>query len=181
MSSAHEGAAAAFAAAAHRDQVRKYTGEAYIVHPAAVVLVARKYITIEGVCGAWLHDVVEDTPITLGDIEQHFGRRVREIVSGLTSWSKHPEAPKELAALNRAKRKEADLGFLAKQDSEIQTIKYADLIDNTRTIAQYDRDFARVYLYEKSRLLEAMQLGRKELRDLAFAVLKAAEVALELE
>lgn len=63
------------ATAAHEGigQVRKYTGEPYINHPAAVAeLVSSVPHTPEMLAAAWLHDTVEDTPITLLDIELNF-------------------------------------------------------------------------------------------------------------
>lgn len=64
-----------FATAAHGavGQVRKYTGEPYINHPAEVVQIVRSVQhTPDMIAAAWLHDVVEDTAVTLEDIEQHF-------------------------------------------------------------------------------------------------------------
>jgi len=58
----------------HTKQVRKYTGEPYINHPAEVVELVRSVPHTEAMlCAAWLHDVVEDTPATLRSIEYLFG------------------------------------------------------------------------------------------------------------
>ena len=151
-----EGRAAAFAACHHDSQIRKYTGEPYIVHPARVAGLVRGLVTEDGLCAAWLHDVVEDCGIDLEQIGRLWGPRVRAIVSGLTSWSKHPDAPPSLKGQSRKVRKAADLDFLAGQDAEVQTIKVADLIDNTESIVANDHDFARVYLPEKEALLAVL-------------------------
>lgn len=100
-----EGRAAEFAARAHATQKRKYSDEPYIVHPCAVVQIARPFVTEDGLCAAWLHDVVEDCGIQLDRIRSEFGKRVCEIVSGLTSWTKHPDAPEADRLGNRAERK----------------------------------------------------------------------------
>lgn len=69
--------ARSYAKQAHEEvqQRRKYTGDPYIVHPAAVAnLVSTVTSDVEMICAAWLHDVVEDTSKTLDDIEQEFGK-----------------------------------------------------------------------------------------------------------
>lgn len=73
---------------AHKDQRRK-SGEAYIFHPIAVAKVVASKIGLDAVsiAAALLHDVVEDTPYTLQDIERMFGESVARIVDGLTKIS----------------------------------------------------------------------------------------------
>jgi (p)ppGpp synthase/HD superfamily hydrolase len=67
------------------DQRRKYTNEPYINHPAAVAELVRSVPhTEEMLCAAWLHDVVEDTPCTLIEVEQTFGMEVACLVEMLT-------------------------------------------------------------------------------------------------
>ncbi|RIV45272.1 RelA/SpoT family protein [Flagellimonas pelagia] len=70
---------------AHKDQRRK-SGEAYIFHPIAVAKIVASKIGLDAVsiAAALLHDVVEDTPYTLADIERMFGETVAKIVDGLT-------------------------------------------------------------------------------------------------
>src|SRR5690606_39833252 len=72
---------------AHKDQRRK-SGEAYIFHPIAVAKIVASKIGLDAVsiAAALLHDVVEDTPYTLGDIERMFGEtRSEEHTSELQS------------------------------------------------------------------------------------------------
>ncbi|RDY61057.1 RelA/SpoT family protein [Flagellimonas nanhaiensis] len=73
---------------AHKDQRRK-SGEAYIFHPIAVAKIVASKIGLDAVsiASALLHDVVEDTAYTLGDIERMFGETVARIVDGLTKIS----------------------------------------------------------------------------------------------
>ncbi len=73
---------------AHKDQRRK-SGEAYIFHPIAVAKIVASKIGLDAVsiAAALLHDVVEDTPYTLQDIERMFGETVARIVDGLTKIS----------------------------------------------------------------------------------------------
>ena len=76
-----------FAKAAHLavGQKRKHTGEDYIVHPTAVALTVKNVgLADEYIAAAFLHDVVEDTHITLSQIKESFGEKVHDIVRALT-------------------------------------------------------------------------------------------------
>jgi (p)ppGpp synthase/HD superfamily hydrolase len=144
-----------FATEAHAsiDQRRKYTGEPYIVHPLAVAeLVNSVPHTDEMVAAALLHDVVEDTPVTSDEIHAEFGPVVGALVDWLTDVSKPHDG-------NRRVRKEMDRQHLAKAPPEAKTIKLADLIDNTLTIAKHDPGFWPVYRREKLALLEVLKEG----------------------
>ncbi len=73
---------------AHKDQRRK-SGEAYIFHPIAVAKIVASEIGLgaTSIAAALLHDVVEDTPITVEDIERLFNPKVAQMVEGLTKIS----------------------------------------------------------------------------------------------
>lgn len=134
-------------------QRRKYTDEPYIVHPAAVVDLVRSVTGNEYMlAAAWLHDTVEDTGTTLEDIRQQFGCEVAELVGMLTD-KKQPQAK------NRTARKVAHFRHTAAAAPDAQTIKLADIIDNTRAIVQYDPHFARIYLVEKQVQIGLLQQG----------------------
>jgi (p)ppGpp synthase/HD superfamily hydrolase len=153
----------AFAAHAATGQTRKYSGEPYIVHPAQVVeVVSTVEHTPEMLAAAWLHDVVEDTKVTIEQIEQEFGKTVADLVGWLTDVSK-PEHG------NRAARKQIDRDHSAAAPPEAQTIKLADLICNTRDIVSQDPGFAKVYIAEKKLLLKVMDKGDKKLLAQALA------------
>ena len=81
-----------YAMAAHASvkQVRKYTGEPYIVHPAEVAKIVASVpgSTPDMVAAAWLHDVVEDTGCTFTDIHMAFGIDIATLVGWLTDVSK---------------------------------------------------------------------------------------------
>jgi (p)ppGpp synthase/HD superfamily hydrolase len=149
-----------FATAAHAavGQLRKYTFEPYIVHPAEV---AATVATVPGhtpemIAAAWLHDTVEDTGVTLELIRSEFGDEVAELVGWLTDVSRPDHG-------NRAARKAVDRAHTAGAPAAAQTIKLADLIANTRSIVEHDPDFARVYLKEKQLLLEVLTKGDRTL------------------
>lgn len=148
-----------YATQAHADagQRRKYTDEPYIVHPAAVAELVRSVSDDEAmIAAAWLHDTVEDTASTLKDIKEHFGARVAHLVDMLTD-SAQPQAK------NRTARKLAHFRHTAEASPEAQTIKLADIIDNTRAIVQFDPNFARVYLVEKQIQIQLLQQGDRRL------------------
>lgn len=154
----------AFAAHTGAGQVRKYTGEAYIAHPRAVAAIVQ---TVHGhhwtdVAAALLHDVVEDTGITLDHIEDQFGTVVYLKVQALTNVG--------LEAGNRKARFEVNLARLSEASNQTKTIKIADLIDNTSSIVQHDPGFAPVYLREKKELLErALRGGDRTLWERAWS------------
>lgn len=146
---------------AHKDQRRKYTNEPYIVHPFAVAgLVASVTEDDDMVIAAILHDVVEDSPIEIKTIRGIFGVRIAQMVDDLTDVSRPTDG-------NRAKRKELDFEHTAKASAEAKTVKLADLIDNTKSIWAFDKNFARKYMHEKRRLLEVLQEGNPFLYALA--------------
>ena len=144
-----------FATAAHAavKQVRKYTFEPYIVHPTEVAgIVATVPHTNEMLAAAYLHDTVEDTGVSIVDIQVEFGNEVASLVSWLTDVSKPEQG-------NRAVRKAIDREHTAMAPAAAQTVKLADLIANSRSILAHDPAFARVYLEEKRMLLEVLTRG----------------------
>jgi len=148
-----------FATAAHAavGQRRKYTGEPYIVHPIEVSkMVENVGGTPEMIAAALLHDVVEDTGVTIDLILEEFGPKVAELVEWLTDVSKPEDG-------NRAVRKAMDREHIAQAPAEAMTIKLADLISNTRSILEHDKNFARIYLEEKRLLLEVLGNGDSRL------------------
>lgn len=132
-----------FATKAHRNQVRKYSGDPYITHPLAVMeIVATVHHTAEMLMAAVLHDVVEDTDVTIQDVCDEFGTVVGMYVEYLTDISKPEDG-------NRAQRKQMDAYHYARGPAEAQTIKVADFIHNTADIYKNDPRFWEVYKHEK--------------------------------
>lgn len=136
---------------------RKYKGLPYTTHIENVAaLVESVTDDPETVAAAWLHDVVEDTPATVENIEEAFGKPVAALVESLTDVSRPGFG-------NRAVRKEMDRQHLAKANSRAKTVKLADLIDNCQDICRNDERFASVYLKEMARLLNVLQEGNADL------------------
>lgn len=162
------------AARAHAEQRRKYTDDPYIVHPRAVAaIVATVPHTQDMLAAALLHDVLEDTSLTLAELEAQVGSAVAGLVLELTDQI-------GLDRGNRATRKRLEAERLATVSAEAQTIKLADLIDNLRSIVAHDRGFAPVYIAEKEQLLALLTKADNSLRALAAQQTALARAATRL-
>lgn len=119
-----------FAHKYHHDQIRK-SGEPYITHPLAVAQILTSLrIDLASLIAAILHDTVEDTECKLEDIEQVFGKDVRELVDGLTKISKIKfRSSQERLAENFRK-----MVLAMAQDLRVILIKLADRLHNMRTL-----------------------------------------------
>ena len=114
----------------HRNQLRK-SGEEYLIHPVAVAeILADLGMDSETIAAGLLHDVIEDTPYTLEQMEKEFGNEVAELVDGVTKLSALKfESKEERQAENLRKM------FLAMaKDIRVLIIKLADRLHNLRTI-----------------------------------------------
>lgn len=154
---------------AHKDTRRK-SGEPYIFHPVAVAQIVAHEIGLGplAVVCALLHDVVEDTEITLDEIEREFGKHSAEIISGLTKISVLLDAQGYLQAENIRKV----LLTLAK-DVRVILIKLADRLHNMRTLESMQRNkqikiaSETVYLYVPLAHRLGLYNIKSELEDLA--------------
>ena len=114
---------------------------------------------------AVLHDVVEDTDVSLMQIEEEFGNVVSDLVLHLTDISTPEDG-------NRLKRKRKDAEWYAQGSAEAQTIKVADFIDNTKDIAQHAPKFWEVYKMEKLYALDLLQEADVDLWHQAHIIIK---------
>lgn len=122
-----------FATRAHQGIVRKGTNIPYIVHPIeAVAIVASMTDDQELMAAAALHDVVEDTNVTIEEIEKEFGKRVAEIVDS--------ESDGEMPGLTKIEswkiRKESTLLRLKNSSTEAKIVALGDKLSNMRAIAR---------------------------------------------
>lgn len=119
--------ALAVAAAAHRGQVRKGSGRPYILHPVAVA-----QLLVEAGCGdeviaaGLLHDTLEDTSLTLGELREQFGGKVASFVAGCSE--PHKSVPWE-------KRKGHTLKMLKTAPWEVRVVTCADKLDNVLSLS----------------------------------------------
>lgn len=116
---------------AHKDMRRK-SGEPYIYHPIAVARICAEEMGLEpiAVACALLHDTVEDTYISLQDIEDIFGSKVRTIIDGLT---KIPEVFDENTSIQAENFRKMILTI--SDDFRVVLIKLADRLHNMRTLS----------------------------------------------
>jgi GTP pyrophosphokinase len=122
---------------AHKDQRRK-SGEAYIFHPIAVAKIVASEIGLgaTSIAAALLHDVVEDTPITIEDIERMFNPKVAQMVEGLTKISL---VQKDLNASIQAENFRKMILTL-NDDVRVILIKLADRLHNMQTMESMRED-----------------------------------------
>lgn len=121
---------------AHKE-MRRRSGEPYILHPLAVAQIVAEEIglgTTSIVC-ALLHDTVEDTHITLEDIEQQFGKKTSRIIDGLTKISGVFDNSSSIQAENFRK-----MLLTLSDDVRVILIKLADRLHNMRTLGSMPRD-----------------------------------------
>lgn len=162
------------ASEAHKNQFRKYSENTpYIVHPVKVakILLAYGFDNLNMIEAALLHDTVEDTPLTLGDLYQLFSKETVDLVEELTDISRPSDG-------NRAVRKQIDLEHTAKSSPQGATIKLADLIDNCLNICEHDKHFGQIYLDEEEKLLKVLTHGHPELYQTAQTIYKISRARL---
>ena len=124
------------AAEAHKTMRRK-SGEPYILHPIAVAMICVEEIGLgvrSTIC-ALLHDTVEDTDLTLEDVEQEFGTEIAKIVDGLTKISTVMDTNTSLQAENFKK-----ILLTLTDDPRVILIKLADRLHNMRTLEHMKRE-----------------------------------------
>ncbi|WP_458121486.1 RelA/SpoT family protein [Paenibacillus sp. Z6-24] len=133
-----------FADQAHHGQVRK-SGEPYILHPLAVadIVVGMEMDTIS-IIAALLHDVVEDTTVSLEEIRSRFGDNCAMLVDGLTKLERIKFRSKE-EQQNENYRK---MFIAMAQDIRVIVIKLADRLHNMRTLKYQSEESQRRIAYE---------------------------------
>ncbi len=167
-----------FARQAHGDQQRKFADEPYIEHPIRVMKLCREYTSdLPVLSAALLHDVLEDTAVTK-DVLSNYLRDVMKpedaqktlaLTIELTDVYVKENYPK----WNRRKRKDAEAARLGNASAAAQTIKYADIIDNSLDISNSSSDFKPRFLHECRALLKAMDKGNPALRQRAIATVNS--------
>ena len=164
-----------FAYELHEGQLRA-SGEPYIAHPIAVAGLLRDLGGSSSMVAAgFLHDVVEDTDITLEELEQRFGEDVSRLVEGVTKLSKFNFSSKTERQAENFRRM-----FLAMaQDIRVIVVKLADRLHNMRTLEhlrpEKQRRIAQETLEIFAPLANRLGIGRFkwELEDLSFKYLES--------
>ncbi|MCI5904779.1 MAG: bifunctional (p)ppGpp synthetase/guanosine-3',5'-bis(diphosphate) 3'-pyrophosphohydrolase [Oscillospiraceae bacterium] len=162
-----------FAAKAHANQFRS-SGEPYITHPLAVAYILLEFgMDTDTVCAALLHDVVEDTDVTLDEIKKLFGQDVAMLVDGVTKLGKIPLFTKEEQQAENVRK----ILLAMSQDIRVIIIKLCDRLHNMRTLCYRPAAKQRNTALETMNIYApiAHRLGMKtlkdEIEDLAFRYL----------
>jgi len=146
--------AAAYARTKHAKQMRKWSDQPYITHPARVagIISCHAFATEARVAAGWLHDVIEDTETTSIDLwDADFPKTTVSLVVELTNPSK------ERPDLNRADRKKMDREHLQSVSLWAKLIKSFDRLDNLRDMAGAEDGFKRLYVEESFALADALE------------------------
>lgn len=133
---------------AHQNQKRR-SGEPYIMHPVAVAQILLNFgMDNECIISALLHDVVEDTKVSIDFIKEHFGDEVALLVDGVTKLGKIPLSTREEVQAENIRKM-----FIAmNKDVRVIIIKLADRLHNMRTL-QYMPDYK-----QREKSLETLEI-----------------------
>ena len=160
-----------FARQAHKG-VRRLSGEPYIMHPIAVAQIACEDIGLgsTSICSALLHDVVEDTDYTVEDIENIFGKKIAQIVDGLTKISGGIFGEQASAQAENFKK----LLLTMSDDIRVILVKICDRLHNMRTLdsqpanKQYKIAGETLYIYAPLANRLGLNKVKTELENLSF-------------
>lgn len=170
------------AQAAHEGQKRR-SGEPYITHPLAVAATLIDWgMDIDSILAGVLHDTVEDTDVTLEQIESLFGKNVAFLVDGVTKISQARSGMHDLSEyLPQTKDNLSKLLIAIGQDVRVIIIKLADRLHNLQTLQYMPRDkqtkIARESLEVFAPMADRLGMGRvrMEIEELAFSYLDPPE------
>ena len=199
-----------FSEKCHLGQMRQ-SGDPYITHPLAVAnILADMRMDHESLMAALLHDVIEDTGVTKGQISRRFGRTVADLVDGVSKLG-------EVASASRAEQQAESfqkMTLAMSQDIRVMLVKLADRLHNMRTlgvlspekkrriaretidiyapIAQRlgindvrlefeDLGFAAMYPLRHRRLREALKASRKNRKEVVSEIHQSIEMRLDKE
>jgi GTP pyrophosphokinase len=163
-----------FSAKEHKDQTRA-SGEPYLIHPLSVAqILADLKLDVVTVSTGLLHDVVEDTLVTLDTIRAYFGPEVAHLVSGVTKISNLGKVSKEEAQAENLRR----MVLAMVDDIRVVLVKLADRLHNMRTLGflpeEKRKRIAQETLDVYAPIAHRLGMGkiRVELEDLAFRYLE---------
>ena len=160
-----------FATLAHAGQQRKFANEPYIDHVMRVMQQCRLYDkSLVLAAGALLHDVLEDTKVTSAEmldfLEKLMGEKGEDVYALVVELT-DVYTKKAYPNLNKSERKIREHGRLASTSAQAHTIKYADIIDNSRDKGIPANKDAFTYLKRFERLLMLIPNGNATLYSLA--------------
>ncbi|MBM4320470.1 MAG: bifunctional (p)ppGpp synthetase/guanosine-3',5'-bis(diphosphate) 3'-pyrophosphohydrolase, partial [Deltaproteobacteria bacterium] len=162
-----------FAGQAHDGQVRK-SGDPYLVHPLEVaLLICDLKLDEASICAGLLHDVVEDTLVTIEGLQKQFGKEIADLVDGVTKLSQVEFTSREDAQAENFRK----MLLAMNRDIRVILVKLADRLHNMRTL-QYKKPASQVRIARETMEIYAPLANRlgifwlkAELEDLSFKYL----------
>ena len=160
-----------FAKEAHGNQ-KRHSGDLYFSHPVAVAEILTEIkLDQEAIITALLHDVVEDTDITIDEIEKEFGEEVAKLVDGVTKLGKIESTPTNEGVAENFRK----LTLAMSEDIRVLLVKLADRLHNMRTLFYMPSQEKKVKKAKESLEIYAPLAGRiglnqikDELQELVF-------------
>jgi (p)ppGpp synthase/HD superfamily hydrolase len=158
-----------FVKAKHGSQMRKYTNTPYWEHLVRVAELSSEHILNPIVVEVALcHDLFEDTLCNYTELNNFlhtigYSHEDSYIICQFVTELTDQYTSKDYPDLNRKERKLREANRLGSINFIPQSIKYADLIDNTESIVKFDPGFAKIYLKEKREILQHMRNGQIDL------------------
>ncbi len=154
---------------------KRASGDPYYTHPFEVAEILADFkLDTSTIITALLHDTVEDTSLTLSDIEEQFGVEIKKLVDGVTKLTKIEKQPKYIAQAENYRK----LLFAMSEDIRVLLVKLADRLHNMRTLKFISRPEKRLRIAHETMeifvpLAERIGMERVkiELQDLAFTEL----------
>ncbi|MDH7493233.1 MAG: bifunctional (p)ppGpp synthetase/guanosine-3',5'-bis(diphosphate) 3'-pyrophosphohydrolase [Candidatus Saccharicenans sp.] len=166
-----------FAARAHKGQIRR-SGEPYLSHPLEVTnILAEMNLDLTTLVAGLLHDVLEDTEVSLAEIKENFGREVAALVEGVTKISRVEDASPDQTQAETIRK----IILAMTDDLRVIFIKLADRWHNLKTLHYLNEDKQKRIAQETLEIYApiANRLGmgriRAELEDLSFRYVEPDE------
>lgn len=158
---------------AHKGQIRQ-SGEPYVTHPVAVAHILLDLgMDSDSIIAALLHDVVEDTSVTLDEVKKQFGFDIALLVDGVTKIGKIPLSTKEEQQAENIRK----MLLAMAEDIRVIIIKLADRLHNMRTLEymepqkQRDKSLETMEIYAPLAHRLGIRAVKEELEDLALQYL----------
>ncbi len=152
-----------FAARSHGNQKRKFSYDFYIHHPRRVAALVRELTEDEElVAAAYLHDVVEDTPVTLEEVCEDFGPRICRVVGELTD---DKSMRREVGRVEYIRQK------VSRMSADALIVKLADRLDNLKDMERAPSRFKKRYREETEALIETVR-ARRDISNIHFRLLE---------
>ncbi|HET6611264.1 MAG TPA: bifunctional (p)ppGpp synthetase/guanosine-3',5'-bis(diphosphate) 3'-pyrophosphohydrolase [Kofleriaceae bacterium] len=165
------------AARAHHGQTRR-SGDPYVTHPLSVAyIITQLKLDVPSVCAGLLHDAVEDTSVTVDELEATFGNEIAFLVDGVTKLGKLPYSTREERQAENFRK----MLLAMARDIRVMLVKFCDRLDNMRTLSHMPPEKQERIATETMQIYAplAHRLGiqwiKSELEDLSFLYLYPGE------